>query len=291
MRYDITTIFYCIDEFCKIYEEWERHRLIDTGKKRRRRGKLCLSEMLTIMVCFHLDAFKNFKYYYLYGVCQKNRSDYRELPCYDRFVQLMPRLFVPLMVLLHSCSGQKTGVYFVDSTKLPVCHNKRISQNRVFKGLAARGKSSMGWFYGFKLHMVINHKGEIMAVKITTGNVSDLAPVEELTAKLKGLICGDKGYIDKKRFVKLYKRGLKLIVGIRKNMKNILMPMQDKLLLRKRSIVETVFEILKHDMNIDHTRHRSPANACVNILAALVAYCLRINKPQINKNKLALIHS
>lgn len=263
--------------------------MIDTGRSRHREGMLSLSEMLTIMVCFHLDAFKNFKYYYLYGVCVKNSKCFKELPCYKRFVGLMPRLFVPFMVILHSLSGEETGIYFADATKLTVCHNKRISQNRVFKGLAARGKSSMGWFYGFKLHMVINHKGEVMAVRITKGNVDDRTPVDEMTAKLKGTLYADKGFIGKELFETLYKRGLKLVAGIRKNMKNILMTLTDKLILRKRSIVETIFEILKHDMNIDHTRHRSHINAFVNIMAAICAYAFRKNKPNIPQYSLALI--
>lgn len=291
MRYDITSLYCLLDDFCKVYQEWERYKLIETDRKRHRKGMLSLAEMLTIMVCFHLDSFKNFKYYYLYGVCMRQRGDFKQLPCYARFVQCMPRLFVPLALLMHWLSGEQTGIYFVDSTKLPICHNKRIRQNRVFEGLAARGKSSMGWFYGFKLHMIINHKGEIMAVRISRGNMDDRTPLDAMTRALKGVLCGDKGYIDQNRFKALYARGLKLITGIRKNMKNILMPITDKLLLRKRSIVETIFEILKHDMNIDHTRHRSPINAFVNILAALAAYSYRKNKPAIGKLELQLIHN
>ena len=291
MRYDITRIYCLLDDFCKTYEEWERARLITSGRSRHRVGLLSLSEMLTIMVCFHLGEFKNFKYYYIYGVCTKHVKCFKQLPCYDRFLQLMPRLFVPFMVILHSLSGEKTGIYFADATKLVACHNKRISQNRVFKGMAARGKSSMGWFYGFKLHIVINHKGEIMAVRITRGNVDDRTPLSEMTKALEGSLYADKGYISKKLFKTLYARGLKLVAGIKKNMKNILMPLADKLMLRKRSIVETIFEILKHDMNIDHSRHRSPINAFVSVLAAICAYALRKNKPNIGGNSAILIHS
>lgn len=291
MRYDILSIYCLLDDFCKTYEEWEKARLIDTGRSRHREGILSLSEMLTIMVCFHLDAFKNFKYYYLYGVCVKNKKCFKELPCYGRFVAWMPRLFVPFMVILHSLCGEETGIYFADATKLSVCHNKRISQNRVFKGMAARGKSSMGWFYGFKLHIVINHKGEVMAVRITKGNVDDRTPLDEMTEALKGSLYADKGYISKELFKTLYARGLKLVAGIKKNMKNILMPMKDKLILRKRSIVETIFEILKHDMNIDHTRHRSHINAFVSIMAAICAYAFRKNKPNIEQNSLKLIRN
>ena len=146
------------------------HHLLPTGRKRRRSGKLCLSEMLFIMVLFHLSPFKDFKHFWHYGVEQKYRDYFGEIPSYGRFVSLMPRLFIPFCVLMHSLTGDQTGIYVADSTKIAVCHNLRISRNRVFADLAKRGKTTTGWFYGFKLHVVINHKGEIMAIKITPGN-------------------------------------------------------------------------------------------------------------------------
>jgi len=279
MRYNITALFFCIDEFCRAYEEWEKHRLIDTGRKRYRSCEMSLSEMLTIMVMFHVSPCKVFKYFYTVHVTHIHRQDFPTLISYNRFVQLMPRLFVPLSVLLNSLFGKETGLYIADPTALPVCHNKRINRNRIFKGLAARGKTTMGWFYGLKLHMVVNHKGSIMAVKITPGNVDERSILDELTRNLKGNLFADKGFISQKLFKKLFQRGLKLITGIRKNMKNYLMPLIEKLLLRKRFLIETIFDILKIHMNLSHTRHRSPTNACVNILSCLVAYQLRHNKP------------
>jgi len=281
MRYDIAALYYFIDEFCKAYEEWERHRLLPSGRKRLRSCRLGLSEMLTIMVVFHLSPCKTFKWYYEGYVPFRHGRDFPGLVDYDRFVQLMPRLFLPLHLLLFSLTGEQTGLYFMDATHLPVCHNRRIQRHRVFTGMAARGKSTMGWFYGFKLHIVVNHKGQLMAVKITRGNVDDRKPAHGITASLKGIVCADKGYISAALFKRLYQRGLKLIAGIRKGMKNILMPMNEKLLRRKRFIVETVFDILKSEMNLQHTRHRSPTNAAVNILAALVAYAFRTSKPSI----------
>src|SRR5690349_11561327 len=127
MAVDITALYCCLDDFCKVFEDWEAHRLIPSPTTRQRTGKLSRSEMLFIMVLFHLSPFKHFKVFYHYGIGQQYRACFRELPHYDRFISLMPRLFAPLMVLLHSLSGAQTGAYFADSTKLAVCHNGRIA--------------------------------------------------------------------------------------------------------------------------------------------------------------------
>jgi len=193
----------------------------------------------------------------------------------------MPRLFAPLMILLHCMRGEETGLYFADSTKLSVCHNRRISRHKVFAGMAARGKTSMGWFYGLKLHFVINHKGEIMALKITPGNTADSAVLADITKNLAGKLFADKGYIGKELFKKLWSRGLHLITGIRRNMKNYLMPMADKLMLRKRFLIETVLDTLKSQMGLEHSRHRSPVNAMVHVLSCLAAYAFKPRKPAI----------
>jgi len=238
------------------------------------------------MICYHLSGYKCFKYFYLYDISGRHKEKFPKLLSYNRYIQLMLRLLLPLYVLFHMLTGERTGVYFMDSTHLSVCHNRRINRHRVFGKLAARGKSSMGWFFGFKLHVVINHKGQIVAAKITRGNVNDRTPVTELTQGLKGIVGADKGYLSKELFATLYKEGLKLLTGIRKDMKNYLMPIYDKVLLRKRFLVETVFDALKCDLNIDHTRHRSPANALINWLSALVAY-----QTLTNKSALKAIHA
>ena len=284
MNMDITALFCCPDDFTKVHEEWERHKLITTGRKRLRKGKLSLSEMLLVMVLFHTGSFRNFKAFHLYGICQMHRDCFGELPSYERFVALQNRLFLPLGVLLHMLlkQGKKSGLYVVDSSPLKVCHNKRIPRNKVFEGWAKRGKSTMGWFFGFKLHILINEKGEILAIQITKGNVDDRATPGKLTAGLSGTLLADKGCISKKWFQKPWKQGLHILVGIRRNMKNYLLPLYNKLLMRKRFIVETVFGVLKQDMGLEHSRHRSPINALVHILSCLVAYCFKKKKPKIN---------
>ena len=282
MAIDITTLYCCLDDFCKVFEDWQAHRLIPSAGRRKRPGKLSRAEMLFIVVLFHLSPYKNFKTFYLYGIGVQHRGCFRDLPHYDRFVSLMPRLFAPLMVLRHSLSGEETGIYFVDSTTLAVCHNRRIHRHKVFDGLAARGKTSMGWFFGLKLHFVINHKGQIVALKITPGNTADTAVLDEITQHLTGKAYADKGYISHEEFRKLWQRGLHLITGIRRNMRNHLMLLADKLMLRKRFVIETVLDILKCEMGLEHSRHRSPVNAMIHVLSCLVAYAYRPGKPSIS---------
>jgi hypothetical protein len=284
MAVDITALYCCLDDFCKVFAEWETHQLIPSPTRRQRSGKLSRSEMLVIVVLFHLSPYKTFKTFYLYGIGWQHRACFRDLPHYDRFVSLMPRLFVPLMVLLHSLSGEETGLYFGDSSKLAVCHNRRIDRHRVFDGLAARGKTAMGWFFGLKLHVVINHKGEIMALTITPGNIADSAVLDAITRHLSGKLDADKGYISRAVFSTLWQRGLHLITGIRRNMRNHLMLLGDKIMLRKRFVIETVLDILKSERGLEHTRHRSPVNAMVHVLSCLVAYAYRPGKPSISRN-------
>jgi len=139
----------------------------------------------------------------------------------------------------------------------------------------------MGWFFGFKLHLVLYHRGELIAAKMTSGNVDDRTPVSDLVNNLQGLIFGDKGYIDTKLFHRLYQKGLKLVTGLKKNMKGALMPLEEKIFLKKRSVIESVNGLLKETFQLVHTRHRSIFNAFVHICSTLIAYILRAKKPSI----------
>ncbi len=183
---------------------------------------------------------------------------------------------------MQSRFGTCTGIAFVDSTAIAVCHNRRIRRHKVFKGLAARGKSTMGWFYGFKLHLIVNEQGELLAVHLTPGNVDDRKPLSEMTKELFGKLFGDKGYLSQALFEKLFERGLELITSLRKNMKGQLMRLADRLLLRKRFIIETITDQLKNISQIEHTRHRSPTNFAVNLIAGLIAYTHQPKKPSIS---------
>ena len=273
MKKCIITIYYLVDNFCKEYKKWEQSKLIPTANRRNRSCTLSLSELLTIVLYFYLSPCKDFKNYYLYYINSKYKYYFAKLS-YSRFIQLWPRLLLPLTLILHILKGEETGIYYIDSTKLQICHNKRTNSNKVFGNIAKIGRSSYGWFMGHKLHLIINNKGEIMAIKITKANNSDIKAASALTKGLSGKIYGDKGYIGKNLFDELLKRGLRIFTGIRKDMHNHLLSVSDKIFLRKRVLIESVFNVLKNSMNLEHTRHRSPINFTVHILACIASYSL-----------------
>jgi transposase len=165
--------------------------------------------------------------------------------------------------------------------------NQRIHSHKVFVGLAGRGKTSTGWFFGFKLHLVVNDQGEILRFCLTPGNVDDRKPVPHLAKKLFGKLFGDKGYISQPLAQSLRDLfDLQLITKLRRNMKNQLMTWSDRILLRRRAIIETIIDQLKNISQIEHSRHRSVTNYFVNVLCGLIAYCRRPSKPSLGLDKL-----
>jgi hypothetical protein len=279
---DNTSLFCNVDDFCQSFEsEWKKQLLPSDEKTRNRTTRLSLAEIMTIIVSFHGSGFRHFKAFYDF-LLRFKRDEFPGLVSYNRFVQLMPRSLVPLCLYLNTRRGTVTGVQFIDSTAIAVCKTKRISRNKVFAEVGKIGKSSMGWFFGFKLHIIVNEVGELLAFKVTAGNVDDRAPVMDLTEHITGKLFGDKGYISQNLFEKLLKKGLQLITHLRKKMKNKLMPLIDKLLLRKRSLIETINDQLKNISQIEHSRHRSIFNFMVNMLAGLIAYTHMEKKPKLN---------
>ena len=186
-----------------------------------------------------------------------------------------------MCIYLKQRYGRCSGISFIDSTALAVCHNRRIYSHRVFKAEAARGKSSVGWFFGFKLHLVVNDTGELLACCLTSGNVDDRTPVPHLVKELFGKLFGDKGYLSQPLHDQLLAQDLQLITKLRRRMQNKLMPLLDKILLRKRAIVETIVDQLKNISQIEHTRHRSFFNMLGNLIAGLIAYSWRPTKPSL----------
>ena len=248
-----------------------------TGTRLGKRGPkagLGISEIMTILIMFHEVRFRDFKRFYTGFLEVYWRNYFPHLPSYSRFITLMKRAIFPMTVFTQLKSGKRTGIYYLDSSCLPVCHLKRSRRHKTFDQIAQYGKTSLGWFFGLKLHIVTNDCGELMAFKITQGNRSDSQEATFLLRQPKGLAFGDKGYISKKIFDVLFSQGLKLITRKRKNMK--IMPLSDyeRQLLNQRGIVETVIGYLKYHYQIGHTRHRSVLNAMTHLVSALAAYAI-----------------
>ena len=273
---------YCsVDAFWHWFEPvWERELLRSGRRQRRRATRLHPAEILTILILFQQSGYRTFKGFYIQHVQLALRQEFPHTVSYSRFVELMPRFLVPLAIYLHMQRGPCTGVSFIDSTSLAVCHPARIQQHRVFRVDARRGKTSVGWFYGFKLHLVVNDRGELLAFCLTPANTDDRRPVSQLARRLFGRLIGDKGYISQPLAEQLFlMQGLRLITKLRKNMRNRLIEFSDRLLLRKRALIETIIDQLKNVCQIEHSRHRSPINFCVHLLASLAAYCHQPKQP------------
>jgi hypothetical protein len=280
---NILTIFCDIDDFCLLFEPLWHRRLLQSGAIRRNKpNALALSEVMTILVLFHCSGYRDLKTFYTQYVQKHLLWAFPRLVSYNRFVELQREALVPLWCYLHTRKGSCTGVAFVDATTLAVCHNLRIPQHKVFWDSARRGQSSMGWFYGFKLHLVINDCGELLGCYLTPGNVDDRRPVAHMVKELWGKLFGDKGYISQPLATLLQAQGLRLVTKLRKNMKNKFLAWSDKLLLRKRALIETVNDQLKNISQIEHTRHRSLWNFLGNVAAGLIAYSWREKKPSLN---------
>jgi hypothetical protein len=283
----VIQIFCELDDFINAVEKFVDRKLIGSSSPQSvHQPGISLSEMMCIELLYHLSGYKCFQYYYQQQVEHGDlKSYFPAAPSYNRFVQLKPRMLPVMIMYLNCCRiGQLCGVYYADSTRIVVCHNRRIQNNRVFYGKASRGKSSVGWFYGFKLFLVVNAFGEIIKVLFTTGNVADnnTDHLLKLFDKLKGWVFADKGFIvPQKTQERLLQKGLRLITTIRSNMKNRLMNYQQKLLLKKRGMIDSIYDILKSVCDIEHTRHRSPVNALLNVFAAICAYSFLDRLPNI----------
>ena len=227
-------IFCAVDDFCKAFlPNWERHLLTGGLKQRQRARSLSISENLTILIAFNQSHDRNFKTYFTEHACKHWRAEFPNLVSYNRFVESIPSVFVPLvMYLRHRCLGKCPGISFIDSTALAVCSNQRIHAHR--------------------------------------------KPVLRLVKQLFGKLFGDKGYLSETLRRTLWDWfNLRLITKVRKNMKNRLMEFSDRILLRRRAIIESIIDRLKNISQIEHSRYRSFTNCLVNELCGLIATCRR----------------
>ena len=283
----VTELFCMADDFCKFFDAMmEKYTLkSDTKRRYHRDSTMSKAEFMLIMILLHDSGYRCLKHFYLEKVCRHLRHLFPKIFSYNRFVELEKEVAVPLALFIKKVLlGKCTGISFVDSTPLRVCRNQRIYIHKVFKGIAQRGKCSMGWFFGFKLHLICNEKGELLNFMITPGDVDDRKPLEykAFVEFIYGKLVADKGYIGKSLFRHMFVDGIQLITKLKSNMKGALMSVSDKLLLRKRAIIETVNDELKNIAQVEHSRHRSFDNFIVNILGAIAAYCMFPQKPCIN---------
>lgn len=270
---------YChIDDYCKAYTAEQQRKMLSlkrTGSKRTRNKpcKISLAEIITLLVLFHQIRYREFKAFYYGYVCQWLKPAFPTLPSYSRMVELMEKV-LPAMCdyLQHLMQGNCTGISYIDSTSIAVCDNHRINRHSVFADTAERGKTSMGWFFGFKLHAIINHQGELVNVSVSKGNLDDRKPVKKLCdGNVFGKLFGDKGYVDKTLSAWLEDNlNVQMITRVRKNMKSKDIAAIDKRLLKRRALIETVFDELKHICQIEHSRHRSHIGFMSNLIAGLI---------------------
>ena len=287
----IVSLFCEIHDFFLMYEtDLSTHGLPDRPPETRGRPRrLHPSEVMTILIAFHQSGYRTLKHFYQKHVCVYYRAEFPQLVSYSRFVQLKKEVLRLLTVYLSTHAGTCSGISFVDSTRVRVCDNKRISSHKVFaEKVSERGKTSMGWFYGFKLHLIINDTGALLDVALTPGNRDDRKPLWGMNPEtpLHGRLYGDRGYISEDLREKLGKQGINLVYKVRKNMDPLDVSASDEVLLKKRTLVESVIKELKTQTVLEHSRHRSFENFYVNVFSALIAYQLSGNKPALNFDEL-----
>ncbi len=282
MKKDITELYVFVDNFCKLTEKYINWHILGNKPKITREVRLSNGELVTIMLLYHQSPIKNFKAFCYYTL-PYYKADFPKLLSYNRLVELMPRVLHLFSALLKFLLVKQTNESYVDSTPLEVCGSKRTKSHKVFCSIANLGKTTKGWFYGLKLHIIITTKGELVDVKLTSGNVDDRKALLGMTRYLSGLLFADKGYLGKNIFQALWDLGIKLVTGLRKNMKNKFISTYEKIMLRKRSLIESVFNVLKNKFEIEHTRHRAVFNFLVHLISTLVAYSLTKNKPKISQ--------
>lgn len=288
----LTEIYYHVDEFNKSYlKAIALYASQISWYPKRKLGCMSMSEIMTILIYYHYSHYKSFKHYYLEYVCKDLKKDFPISVGYDRFIWYIPIAFLPMFCFhLHRCKASiRTGIYFVDSTRIESCHPKRAHQHQVFKGLSSWGKTSTGWFYGLKIHLVVNNLGEIIQTCFSSGNTSDtsIGVLFYLLKDLSGWVFGDKGYLmneEKLAFVE-HDGEIDFFAKPRTNTKKARKKQMSDFvqkMARKRPIIETVIGINKTVLDIEHTRHRAALNAFTHSLAALCAYSFYERKPRVS---------
>jgi hypothetical protein len=278
-----------VDDFMLSFEPHWKASQLQADKQPERAGQLCPSEVMTMLIPFPPSHYRTCKAYYTAQVQVHLSREFPRLVSSPRFVALIPGVMVPMLAYVQSRFGPCTGISFIASTALEVCAPKRISHHRVFATDARRGKTSMGWFFGFKRHLAVNDQGDLLACCLTPGNIDDRKPVAQMVKRLRGKLMADRGYVSAPLAALLFEQGLQLITRLRKNMTNRLMHLSEKLLLRKRGIIESIIDQLKNISQLEHSRHRSPTNFVVHLIAGLIAYSHQDKKPSLHLEERPLL--
>lgn len=276
---DLTTIFCQVDDFCKEYVKQAQEVLLPCADWKPSRRSMSLSEILTVLIYYGAcsEDFKTFKSFYKYNKVEL-KSAFPGLLSYGRITELKEEVQHPMIMFLLSQLAPCDGKNWADSTRLEACHIKRENSHKVLQGIAAKGKTGYGWFYGTKLHLILNEYSEIVTLRLTKGNVADNNNelIRGFAKHVWGILFGDKGYIiNPKLWEELYSAGLKVVHNIRANMKGKLMPEQEKILLGKRAnICEGTYSKLKDRSSLQYTRNRSIYGFLSNVMIMLIAYQL-----------------
>ncbi len=254
---NITEIYCFVDDTCQNIPDLFLPQTTSLGQRLKPgpKSRLTSAEILTILILFHASDYVHFKAFYIRHVRSQLRFAFPDLVSYSRFIERMRSLLPEAywVVLNLTQQSKDTGLHLIDSCALPACHNKRMGRHKVMRGVASWGKTSMGWFFGMKLHISLNHQGELERFVITPGHVHDVSKAGELLSGLQGLAAGDRGYISKELAAYLEEEGLKLVTTLRKNMKKVARNAFETEFLRRRSVVETVIDQLENEFKIKHT--------------------------------------
>ena len=281
--FDFTYTFCIIDDFFQKFEATYWDFLKHSNKRlRMRSSQLKVSEVVFIAIWYKCSHFNNFKAFFL-SLRQNFRHLFRYLPCYQRIVYLINSHQLALhalhFALMKDCHSSHL---WIDSTTLPVCKNQRIGRHKSIKAIATRGKSSMGWFFGCKLHLIMNQSGDVVSTALSNGHTADIKMVEQLVKGLKAKLYADRGYISQNLRQSIKEQGVDLITYHRKNMQAVNLSKADTYNLRQRNQIETLFSLLKGKYNLVTSKARSIEGYLAGIYASLCAYQIyHENKPTI----------
>jgi len=272
----------CDDFIIKLYCILDDlHRLLEgrlLGRKDGRRSVLSDSACMTLAILRWKSGSLSWKSFYR-EVLPWYRRYFPNLPDYQNFIAHIHRItplitrLIPLLLQVAKSQGEHR-IYFIDSTPIPVCGTKRIEDNRTAGGLASRGKHSLGWFYGFKLHAVCDTEGRLVALTVTTGSTHDSIPVVDLVRELSGVLVGDAAYVGEELRKELQEMGVYLQAAPRKNMNKMMTKLQG-FLFRQRQAIERVFASLKYRFHLDLSLARSVSGMLALITTALCFYQLK----------------